>query len=419
MPVIVALILVVISGLVAAAGDFMGQRAARRKLRIGSLRPRYVSRLIAVLSGILISLATYAALFLLYTDYREALTQYGSVKARYLEAVSGREKAEQATREQQRSLDEIKGQLEQSQAQQIELIKDADAKRREVDELSASVQAKQQELAQKQAQAEKAERELSHTNSLLAGAKADLSKARSDLSVTLGTAANKARELDQLKQGDIIPKDAVLGRVVIPASQVAQRTELLDAELTRIKQRLAAELDTVLDPSSNGTLEKFSAAYPYADPPADGVVHIVVAANVLSGEPVPILFRAQSGERLLAAGELLLTLRVSDGGARITARGRPSREVPFSDGPSPEGMEEALVQCGDEFVAAMLELGFKRPEGTPDEELAGPVLAIAGLGRELFERERPYVVQLATTRALAADQWPEAVTVNVFKEPGS
>jgi uncharacterized protein (DUF3084 family) len=93
-PIIIALLLVIISGLVAAAGDYMGQRAARRKVRIGKLRPRYVSRLIAVISGVLISLATYGAMFFLYSDFREALTQYSTVKARYEEASKQRDAAE-------------------------------------------------------------------------------------------------------------------------------------------------------------------------------------------------------------------------------------------------------------------------------------------------------------------------------------
>ena len=42
------LILLVVTGIVAASGDRMGHLAARRKIRFGNMRPRNVSTLIAV-----------------------------------------------------------------------------------------------------------------------------------------------------------------------------------------------------------------------------------------------------------------------------------------------------------------------------------------------------------------------------------
>jgi uncharacterized protein (DUF3084 family) len=71
----------IVAGLVAAAGDRMGYRAARRKLRIGKLRPRTVAMLIAVSTGIVISLATYGVVLLIWKDFRDALTKYQSTKA--------------------------------------------------------------------------------------------------------------------------------------------------------------------------------------------------------------------------------------------------------------------------------------------------------------------------------------------------
>jgi uncharacterized protein (DUF3084 family) len=80
LPWLFVLIVIVVAALVAAAGDRMGHRAARRKLRIGKLRPRTVSTIIAVTTGVLISLATFGIVFAVWRDFREALLRYDFVK---------------------------------------------------------------------------------------------------------------------------------------------------------------------------------------------------------------------------------------------------------------------------------------------------------------------------------------------------
>ena len=68
------------AGLVAAAGDRMGQLAARRKIRFGKLRPRDASRIVAVATGMAISVVTFGVVFAVWSDFREALTRYTDTK---------------------------------------------------------------------------------------------------------------------------------------------------------------------------------------------------------------------------------------------------------------------------------------------------------------------------------------------------
>ena len=82
MPWIFVLILMVVAGLVAAGGDRMGHRAARAKIRIGKLRPRTASTIIAVITGVLISLVTFGVVFGVWADFRNALLSYSDVKCR-------------------------------------------------------------------------------------------------------------------------------------------------------------------------------------------------------------------------------------------------------------------------------------------------------------------------------------------------
>src|SRR5512140_3145486 len=70
----------VVAGLVAAGGDRMGHRAARAKIRIGTLRPRTASTIIAVITGILISLVTFGVVFAVWADFRDALLRFDTIK---------------------------------------------------------------------------------------------------------------------------------------------------------------------------------------------------------------------------------------------------------------------------------------------------------------------------------------------------
>src|SRR5688572_25919814 len=86
--------MMVVAALVSAAADRMGHRAARRKLRIGKLRPRHVSTLIAIISGMVISLATVLVLFLVWRDFYNALTQYDNLNGKLARVQDETKKAE-------------------------------------------------------------------------------------------------------------------------------------------------------------------------------------------------------------------------------------------------------------------------------------------------------------------------------------
>jgi hypothetical protein len=424
-PIIIAVLLVVISAGIAAAGDFMGQRAAKRKVRIGKLRPRHTSRLIAVISGVVISLATYGAMFLLYRDFREALTNYKNVKAQYTAAVAERTKAQSELKSTQAEVDTTKAQLSETdelvknlRESIIRYTKDADSKRREVQQLTGDVQAKQRQADAAKRELGRAKAEMASVERNLKTSQRQLEKVRSDYLAERGKRVLTLIDLSNLKTGDIlIPKGAPIYRTTVNAGDVANLEDTLRAAYTEAK-RVVADEELVVDPKSEAALDQFIAGYPFADPPADAEVTITAAANVVKDDKVLLQFSAERIKPLLAAGDLLLTLRISDTGAQITLPGMGSHEVPYAEGLTAKAMEDTLVETGNRFVRAMQELGFD-PQGADPEVLAAPVLRIAELGSDLLTRERPYIIQLATQRDLTSAQWPAEVTVNVFKEPGS
>jgi hypothetical protein len=419
-PIIVALLLLVISGLVAAAGDYMGQRAARRKVRIGKLRPRYVSRLIAVISGMLISLATYGAMFFLYSDFRNALTQYNTVKQRYDEVTKQRDQADAELKSSQSKLQDANTQLASAKSDvtelensKIQLVKDADAARQDRDQAVTERNQAQGQLAETKRLQANAEAKLKETNTRLA-------QANSNLSAQRGQTTHTAMQLDQFKQGDIIlPYNTLLAQTLVKAGDAAQVEALVGSSVENLRHQLDRELKLKLADDTPAKLHDFAAHYPYASPAADAIVHLTVASNTLAGQPVHLSFDASPVQPLVKGGSLLLTLRISDTGARIEALGHPADEVPFPDGVTQDNIQTALTATGQDFVDAMQDFGFIPPPGADAADLARGVLQIVKLGDKLLTHDRPYIIQVAAAHDLTNAEWPYDVKINVFKEPGS
>ncbi|MEZ5336735.1 MAG: DUF3084 domain-containing protein [bacterium] len=167
-------VLTIVAGLVAAAGDRMGQLAAKRKIRIGKLRPRDASRLVAVLTGMAISIVTFGVVFAVWRDFREALTRYSETKASLASvlserdsmlteiktAQSGRDDAIRAQQEAERALSEAE---ELTTAAQNKLIALED----QLSVADLQIADKEAELARRQAEIDKIQKELASARQVL------------------------------------------------------------------------------------------------------------------------------------------------------------------------------------------------------------------------------------------------------------
>ena len=71
--IILIVILLVASGLIAYAGDYVGRKAGKKKLSIFNLRPKYTSRIISVFTGILIMIFSLIVLSIFSENVRIAL----------------------------------------------------------------------------------------------------------------------------------------------------------------------------------------------------------------------------------------------------------------------------------------------------------------------------------------------------------
>jgi uncharacterized protein (DUF3084 family) len=67
------LVLILVSGLVAFIGNLVGRGIGRRRLTLLGIRPRYTAQIITVVTGMLITVVTLAAVLLVSEDARQAL----------------------------------------------------------------------------------------------------------------------------------------------------------------------------------------------------------------------------------------------------------------------------------------------------------------------------------------------------------
>jgi uncharacterized protein (DUF3084 family) len=70
---ILIVVLILLSGLVAFIGNLVGRAIGRRRLTLLGIRPRYTAQIITVMTGMLITVVTLAAVLLVSEDARQAL----------------------------------------------------------------------------------------------------------------------------------------------------------------------------------------------------------------------------------------------------------------------------------------------------------------------------------------------------------
>jgi hypothetical protein len=287
-----------------------------------------------------------------------------------------------------------------------------DATRKEYDASQVQLAESRRQEAETKRRVASAETELKQTNAQLKSAKAEVSKVR-------GQSVASTIRLDKLRHENILmDSDTPLARIEIKGADAGQREALLRGALQSARQILADQLGLKTDDAAEAELANFIQNYPYAEPAQDAIVEIVTAANVVAGDSVPVKFRARPIKPLIAAGQLLLALHVTDEGMRIEPRGRKARTVTFKNGVTGDELVDALNIAGAEFDEAMEQLGFIPPAGLSPQELAQAVGQVAAQGDILLTHERPYVIQIAAKDSLKSTDWPLDVVINIFTEPG-
>lgn len=386
MPWVFALVSALVAALVAAAGDRMGHRAARRKLRIGKLRPRTVSTIIAVATGVLISLATYGAMFAFWANFRDALTHYNQVKADLVKAQSELAQAQ---------ADKLSAENE-AQTKALELQN----KQAEADKLSAQISAIDQQL-------ESTSLSLKKTTSLVQ--EKERLQARLDRNIK-DLQAEKKKIEEEKQAADIIaeaktarageaelllPKGAFLTYERIPAGSSSQLKSIVQRALNRVNIRFSQE-NISFSPDTEAAATSFLKRPGVADS-EDSVLILSAARNLFKGEDLLVAFEARPLPALVQAGDLLMDITIGEREATIGMLGLPQKTLALSpaDGAADQ-YAQILLAAYDRFVEGMSALGFL-PQA-PSGEWLTPFNSLVDIGGQLTATPRPLKIQIVSKK---------------------
>jgi peptidoglycan hydrolase CwlO-like protein len=391
------LLMAVIAGLVAAGGDWMGHRAARRKIRIGGLRPRHASTLIAVLTGVIIALATYGIVLLVWRDAREALTLYGKVKAdlatatRELSQFQGRldeaeqrvADADQLVADAEAKADELNGQISGLRGQIIELTIEFDKKNQEFEKIQGQVKSLEQEYRRIK---QSADSEQFRVDGLLA------------LKDELG---RDIRELEQriaqMQEGEILlDRGTSLAYQRVGAGQRDQLGDVLQGALNRVNVNLSRD-GLKIDAESAKRAEQFLASYPLE---GESLIIISAARNVFEGEDVLLDFQAKSLDPLVRSGETVIELTISGSQTQLEFLGLIKGSIPAPAEFSADSLAAFTDNLQPRVVEAAREAGFL--PNLSSGRISTPVASLNAHLGELTGTTRPLTVRFVADRDLNA-----------------
>ncbi|MBC7216860.1 MAG: DUF3084 domain-containing protein [Candidatus Caldatribacterium sp.] len=278
------LVLLLLSGVIAYVGDFLGRRVGKRKLSLLALRPRYTAILVSIVTGILISTVTLAILSMASKDVRTALFGMEELK-RKLESLNQEVLARNA---------------------ELERMKETV---RMYEEQVATLSQKERELSLSKASLEEEVRSLQENVTTLEKQRKTLQDEIQSLQMEL---TRLRANLIAVRQGEIVFRDEeeilrVVAQGGVPEDEAEDFLLSLIRRATVIAQARGAGQDRegrgvvfVQEDNFKEAVAKLSSGS------GEYVVRLVAALNTLRGEPVIARFLLEENKKIFSQGEVIL-----------------------------------------------------------------------------------------------------------------
>lgn len=283
------LVLILLSGVIAYVGDFLGRRVGKRKLSVLALRPRYTAILISIVTGILISAVTLAILSVASQDVRTALFGMEELKAKLA------------------SLNEEV----LSRNAEIERMKETV---RMYEEQVATLSAKEKELSLSKASLEEQVRSLKESIGELEKQRKTLQDEIQSLQMEL---TRLRANLLAVRQGEIVFRDEEeILRVVAQGGITQDGAQDFLLSLIRRASVIAQARGAGQDREGRGVVfvqeENFrETVAKLSSGKGEYVVRLVAALNTVRGEPVIARFLLEENRKIFSRGEVLLRKAVT------------------------------------------------------------------------------------------------------------
>lgn len=252
--VLIAAILL-LGGVIATVGDRIGMRVGKSRLSLFKLRPRQTATLITILTGIIISAATFGVLFAVSDQLRTGVFELEQIQEDLDEARTG---LEEAQAERQR----IETELSTAIRQRLQARRQLRDLNRSLAQVTRQKQQGERQLRQNQAQLQATQQALMETEVRFRQAQQSLQQVSQQVGQLRG-------EIDQLQQDRetaiaerdraIAEKEQELSQLEAQQRQLTQELAVLEREVQGLRlgnvalfrnQPLASNLIRVVNPST-------------------------------------------------------------------------------------------------------------------------------------------------------------------------
>ncbi len=301
--VFIFLILIVMGGLIAFLGDRIGSKVGKKRLTLFGLRPKYTSVIVTIISGVLISFTTIAALAVVNENVRVAL--FGLSKLQ----------------------DEMKDLNQQIHTKNLELEKgklELEARNKEYEDVTEKSAETSRQLEQVDSQRRYMESELSDVQRAYDEAKAGVEKSAEDIAELEKAREELTGNIDMLNQEkqQLIKNIYALreGQVVFQAGQVLTSVvvdEGMDQERTdNVLKSVLADINGMLKERLNITddnVEMVRMSQKDFDEAVSEVVgsknkklvRVVAAQNLILGERLVVDFDIHDSLLVYRKGDVI------------------------------------------------------------------------------------------------------------------
>ncbi len=311
----IVFLLIVISGLIAYIGDYVGRKVGKRRVSIFKLRPKYTSIIITIITGILIVSVTLAILFS-FSEY--ARTSF-----------FGLQKIRRDLKEKRHELSEVRGLETKLRKAYKKSVGELRRKQDELDGILGEINQKSLELSELKESQDKLNEELKRINNETKKLKERKTKLEEEIRERAGRLSEVSVET---LYGDILyKKDQTLARVTVAK----------DISESDLRTRLILMINTILaEAVKKGALvdedtsiifnEQFKSLKPLLGKTEnDLIIEALAANNVFKGQQMYIKLRLIEMRRVFAKGEIIDTIqigpRLTRGEVEETLRGMLSR----------------------------------------------------------------------------------------------
>jgi hypothetical protein len=303
---LMALLMVVVSGLIAYIGDLIGRKMGRKRLTLFGLRPRHTAIVISIAAGMIIAIFTFAAAFIVSKPVRDAFIKPRETLQTEIDQLNIRltkEKNKLSNAEKQST--EAMKQAEEAQKQLAGVSEELETRQKLIDEKKRQLAKVEDNLRQSKKELQASEQEVTASHNKLVGEGKkllDLQTEYKNLDAQLEKLQNEIKALDPFLIANFSPlafasgQEIVSGLIPAKGGNANTRREQLRAFIKtaeRIVHQqcelkpgenaivfLRVEGDKITKLNDNETVELLSARLARVTDARDAIVRLAPANNV-------------------------------------------------------------------------------------------------------------------------------------------